>query len=60
MLLVLIISDGYDELAVLALNRLHRAILQMKFHEMPLAIEILTVLTIQLHRKLNFRQSKSI
>ena len=45
MLLVLIISDGNDELAVPALNGLHRAILQMILHQVPLALEILAVLT---------------
>ena len=48
MLLVLIVSDGYDEFAVLALNGLHRAILQMILHQVPLALEILAVLTFQL------------
>ena len=48
MLLVLIISDGNDELAVLALNGLHRAILQMILHQVPLALEILAVLATQL------------
>jgi len=48
MLLVLIVSDGYDELAVLALNGLHCAILQMIFHQVPLALKILAVLTFQL------------
>jgi hypothetical protein len=48
MLLVLIVSDGNDELAVLALNGLHCAILQMILHQVPLALEILAVLTFQL------------
>ena len=56
MLLVLIISDGNDELAVLALNWLHRAILQMILHQVPLALGILAVLTTQLYI-FNFRHS---
>jgi hypothetical protein len=46
MLLVFVISDGNDELTVLALYGLHRAILQMILHQVPLALEIQAVLTL--------------
>jgi len=48
MFLVLLISNRYDKLTIIALYGLHGAILQMFLHQGSLAVEIMAVLTLNL------------
>ncbi len=48
MFVILTISNGYSELAILALDRSHVTVLQVIIHECPLTLEVSTVLALHL------------